>query len=198
MDRTDLTARIPEFIALAEAKYNRDLSCIQMDKRATASININSTEPQYLALPDDFNFMKRLRITSVAGRPLLAYRTPIQLAEFVAARGDATGQPLYFTVFGPEMELAPVPDQSYTLEMTYKRDIPALSNTQTTNWLLTQAPDAYLYGALLEAEPFMKNDSRISVWTAARQFVVDQLNAQSQDKMFGASPIQMMPSGYTP
>ena len=198
MDRTDLDARIPEFIALAEAKYNRDLNCIQMDKRSVATVNLSSSEPQYIALPDDFNVMKRLRITSVQGRPILSYRNPTQLAEFIMSRADATGQPVYFTVFGPEMELAPIPDQAYTLEMTYKRDLPALSDTQTTNWLLTQAPDAYLYGALLESEPFLKNDARLPMWTAARSFVVDQLNRQSQDNMFGASPIQMTVSGYTP
>lgn len=198
MDRTDLTSVIPDFISLAETKLNRELRCIQMEKRSTASVNMSSSEPQYIALPDDFRMMRRLRLSSVTGKPVLAFRSPTQIADYNFSRADTTGQPLYFTVFGSEMELSPVPDSAYTLEMIYASNITPLSSTAPINWLLTQAPDAYLYGALMESEPYMKNDPRIGVWATGRQLAIDELNRQSQQQAYGASPIGISVSGATP
>lgn len=188
--RDDLTAKIPSFIALAEAKFNRVLVCKDMEQRSTATLNLASAEPEFLSLPSDYQAMRRLRITSIASKPRLEFATQAFLDDKRFSSGNITGQPRWFTVLGTELELFPTPDAAYTLEMVYRKAIPPLANN-AANWLLLAHPDAYLYGALIEAEPYMKNDGRISTWAQALSSVIDQINSVSQIAAFNAGPLAM-------
>jgi len=195
--RDDLTARIPEFITLSEAKLNRELFVRQMEERSTATVDIGSDEPEFISLPDDFQTMRRMRLSSVTGKPHLLFKSGVQLDEYRTSNADIAGRPLYFTIVGDEIELAPTPDQDYTLEMVYRKNIPALADN-TTNWLLTLAPDVYLYGALLEAAPYTKEDERIQTWLTGFASAIDGLNRLSLASTFNAGPMQMRVSGVTP
>src|SRR5690349_10518280 len=136
---TTLIARIPTFIQLAEAKFNRQLFVRQMEQRATAIVDTTSSEPEFIALPSDFQSMRRVRLSSVAGKPPLEFRSGTQLDEYRLRISDVAAQPRYFTVFGDEIELAPTPDQNYAIEMIYRTNIPPLSSN-ASNWLLALAP----------------------------------------------------------
>jgi len=60
--------------------------------------------------------------------------------------------------------ICPTPDEDYPFEVMYY-ELPALLSTENqTNWLTEYAPQLLLYGTLLEATPFLKNDERIAVW----------------------------------
>lgn len=196
--RSDLTAAIPDFITLVEAKLNRDLRHTRMEDRAYTTIDLDSDEPEFLSLPTDFQVMRRVRLTSVSGKPRLDFKSQSQLDEYRYGIGNTSGQPKFFTVFGNEMELCPTPDDDYEIEMVYRARIPALSDSNTTNWLLTLAPDAYLYGALMEAAPYLHNDERIPVWAGGFKYAVDSLNGQALDQSFNAGPAAMTVSGATP
>lgn len=196
--RDDLAARVPEFIALAEAKFNRQLHCRQMEFRSTTSIDMNSTEPQMVSLPSYFQAMRSLKVTNVAGKPRLQYMSDTQLDEYRQRISDQAGMPLYFSVFGSEMELCPTPDSAYTLEMKYRAVLPALASGNQTNWLLALAPDAYLYGVLLEAAPYMKEDPRISTWGAGLSAAITALNDMSMESKYGSGPLVMRTSDVTP
>ncbi len=196
--RTDLTAKIPTFISLAEAKFNRNLFVRQMEQRATALVYPLSAEPEYISLPLDFQSMRRVRLSSVSGKPRLDFRSGVQIDEYRQNTADVGGQPQFFTIFGDEIELCPTPQDSYTIEMIYRKNIPSLSDSNTTNWLLALAPDAYLYGALLESAPYIKDDDRIGVWAAGLTSVVDGLNNLGTVSTFNAGPLEMRSSGRTP
>lgn len=193
-----LVARIPDFITLCEAKLNRDLRSYQMEKRATADVNMSNTEPQYISLPTDFQMMRRIRITSVTGKPYLRYFSHVQAEEWALGHGDVAAQPVGYTVFGSEMQLTPTPDQAYTLEMIYRGTIAALTSINTTNWLLTSNPDIYLYGALLESSPYIKEDERLQVWATGFKYALDSLNQNSMDATYNAGPLTMSVTGATP
>lgn len=195
---TTLIARIPSFIQLAEAKFNRELYVRQMEARSTTTIDINSSEPAFITLPDDFQSMRRVRLSSVTGKPLLEFRTSVQIDEYRYSNGDTAGQPLYFTIFGAEIELVPTPDAAYTIEMIYRQNIPALTSTNTTNWLLTLAPDLYLYGTLLETAPYLKEDERIQTWATGLTTTLDSLNRLGMTSTFNAGPLVVRSSGVTP
>jgi hypothetical protein len=154
LDRSDLSSRIPEFITLAEDTLNRRLRIRAMETRATASIS-----EEYISLPTGFLEMRNFQLNTNP-KQTLRFVTPEYIDTFWT--GSTTGQPVVYTFIGGEIQLAPSPDGSYTAEMDYylKWDIA----TDTTNWLLTNTPSAYLYGSLLQAEPFLKNDKRIQVW----------------------------------
>jgi hypothetical protein len=192
--RSDLVAEIPSFIALTEAKFNRSLRCVEMEQRATASVDINNDEPQFLSLPTDYQSMRRVRLASVAGKPRLFFVASDLLDEKRFAAQDAPGRPRYFTIFGSELELFPTPDAAYTLEMVYRRLIPPLA-VNASNWLLINHPDAYLYGALMEAEPYMKNDARIATWAQGLTATIDAINSISTDAAFNAGPLAVQVSG---
>jgi hypothetical protein len=189
-----LVARIPTFIQLAEAKFNRLLFCRQMEARATALVDTSSDEPEFISLPSDFQSMRRIRLSSVTGKPCLEYRSGTQMDEYRASIANAAGQSSFFSILGDEIELAPTPDSDYTVEMVYRKNVPALAEN-STNWLLTLAPDAYLYGALLEASPAIKADDRIQTWGAGFSSVIDSLNGLSISSQFNAGPLTVRVSG---
>jgi hypothetical protein len=192
-----LIARIPTFIQLAEAKFNRQLFVRQMERRSTAVVNTASDEPEFISLPADFQSMRRARLSSVTGKPCLEFKSGTQMDEYRFGTSNVAGRPRYFTVFGDEIELVPTPDAAYTIEMVYRQNIPALASN-STNWLLTLAPDLYLYGALLESAPYIKEDGRIQTWALGLSAALDGLNNLGLTSTFNAGPMKMQISGVTP
>lgn len=192
-----LIARIPTFVQLAEAKFNRLLFVRQMEERSTTTISTSTTEPEFISLPSDFQSMRRVRLSYVTGKPCLEFKSGTQMDEYRFGTGNVTGQPRYFTIFGTEIELAPTPDAAYTIEMVYRKNIPDLA-TNSTNWLLTLAPDLYLYGALLESAPYIKEDGRIQTWGSGFSAALDGLNNLGLTSTFNAGPMVVRTSGQTP
>lgn len=191
---TTLIARIPTFIQLSEAKFNRSLMVRQMEQRSTALIDITQPEPEFIALPNDFQSMRRIRLSSVTGKPRLEFMSGAQMDDYRYCTQDVATQPKYFTIFGDEIEVCPQPDQNYTVEMIYRQNIPALASN-STNWLLTLAPDLYLYGALLESAPYIKEDSRIQTWGLGFTTALSDLNALGLTSTFNAGPMQVRIDG---
>lgn len=189
-----LIARIPTFIQLAEAKFNRKLFVRQMEQRSTALVDPASSEPEFISLPADFQSMRRVRLSGVTGKPCLAFKSGTQLDEYRFGTSDVTGQPRYFTVFGDEIEIAPTPDAAYTVEMVYRKNIPPLA-VNDPNWLLSLAPDLYLYGALLESAPYIKEDSRIQTWGLGLSTALTDLNTLGLTSTFNAGPMTVRVSG---
>lgn len=178
LDRADLTSRIPDFISLCEDSLNKRLRIRGMENRATATV-----AEEYVALPTGFLEMRNFQLNT-SPKQVLRFVTPEYIDTFWA--GSTTGRPKVYTFIGGEIQLAPSPDASYTAEMDYyvKLDIA----TDTTNWLLTNAPSAYLYGALLAAEPFLKNDKRIAVWEQRfERSIADLEMADSRERHSGGS-----------
>lgn len=191
---TTLIARIPTFIQLAEAKFNRQLFVRQMEQRATAVVDLGSDEPEFISLPSDFQSMRRVRLSSVRGKPCLEFKSGTQMDEYRFGTSDVAAQPRYFTVFGRELELAPTPDAAYTIEMVYRQIVPPLA-LNGSNWLLTMAPDVYLYAALLEAAPYIKEDARIQTWGLGFTSALADLNNLGLTSTFNAGPMTVRVSG---
>lgn len=194
---TTLVARIPTFVQMFEAKMNRTLFVRQMEQRSTTSADTTDNEPEFLSLPDDFQSMRRIRLSGVTGKPCLAFKSGTQMDEFRAFSANVPAQPLYFTIMGSEIELAPTPDQDYAIEMVYRKNVPALA-TNSTNWLLTLAPDLYLYGSLLESAPYIKEDGRLQTWGLLYKTALDDLNGLGLTSTFNAGPMAVSTSGITP
>ena len=158
LDRSDLDSVIPDFIALAEARHRRDFKLRRMETRVTAN-TISGTE--YYSLPDNFVAMRNIQLNTDP-KTALEYLTPEQMDRVNA--GSSTGKPKAYSIIGNNIQLRPIPDSVYQIEMLYFKYFTALSDSNTTNDMLTFHPDAYLYGALVEAEPYLQNDKRISFY----------------------------------
>jgi len=159
LNRDDLTTIIPSFITIAEAKFNRKLRVRQMVTRAEGQI-----ETSFFAYPADWLEAKEFQLNT---NPItrLKFVTEAQGDELKATRYTTVGTPVYYTITGSQLEFIPTPDTTYSAELTYYAKIPALSDSNTSNWLLAYAPDLYLYGALIEATPYLKDDERLPVWS---------------------------------
>lgn len=197
LERADLTTRVPDFVALAEAKFNRALFVPQMEGRSITSVDITSTDPEFISLPVDFQSMRRFRIKSITGKPCLEFKSGAQMDEYRFGISNVSGCPRYFTVMGTEIELAPTPDANYVLEMVYRRTVPPLASN-ANNWLLLMAPDLYMYGSLCEAAPFLSDDPRLAIWMNSFQAALDSLNRLAITSAFNAGPMRITASGPTP
>lgn len=203
--RTDIAARIPEFIALFEGQANRSLFCREMELRAMTTCQPTSSTPEWLLLPFDFQTLRRVRVvnpfgpaTSAGGgiaKPRLRFATQAQIDD-ERMNNRPVGVPIWFALFGNEMELVPTPDQAYTLEIVYRSLLPPLNGTDpgtgaaiTTNWLLAKAPDAYLYGTLMQAAPYLYDDDRLQVWAAGAKGAIDGLNALNDQALYNSGPL---------
>ena len=160
LNRTDLTNVIPDFISLAEAQIERTLRTRQMIARATASI-----DTEYSAMPADFLETKSIKLNT---NPVtaLVFESIDALDSLKSTTYISPGRPGYFGIVGGQIRVLPVPDSTYTAELIYYAKLSKLSSSVATNWLLTQAPDVYLYGSLMQAAPYLKDDSRVPVWAA--------------------------------
>jgi hypothetical protein len=173
LNRSDLTSVIPTFITLAEARLNRQLRTTNQYTRATVS-----SSDQYLSMPDDFLEMRHIRITSPKERDLVEIAAH-QINEytdtdFLASLSDS--YPRYF-VYGQSLRIIPTPAESITYEMLYYAKVPALSTSNTSNWVSTSHPDAYLYYSLLQAAPYLGEDERIQIWAQQAERAVAEIQA---------------------
>lgn len=167
LNRDDLTATIPSFISLAEAALNRRLRSPEMVTRATVTI-----DAEYENRPADWMETIRYQVNT----------NPITVMEFVTpeeaiiqkTKFSAAGVPLFFSTVGTQFQHVPAPDGSYTGELMYYARVAGLSDTNTSNWLLTANPDIYLYATLVQSAPYLKEDERIGVWAG----ILDRLMAE--------------------
>ena len=185
LDRTDLTDRVPEFITLAEAGIGRRLRVRGVEERSTTPL-VNAQE--YYSLPTDFLEARNVQINTNPVN-VLTYRTPEQLDKEYPY--STAGTPSVFTIIGEEIQLKPVPSTTDTLEISYFKKLAALSESNTTNWIITNAPDLLLYGSLVEAEAYLINDARIQIWKGAFDESMKEWNLQSEKGRFSGSHLEI-------
>jgi len=205
LDRDDLTARIQEFIALAEARMNRILRLaimLNVDETTLGGATKLVAGTRDYSLPSGYLQMLdfHLRTSPITA---LSYITPENMNRMWA--GSQSGRPESYTIFSDnssgtpikKVRLGPAPDSAYDYSITFYKKIDALSITNTTEQMLTNNPDIYLYGALMEAEPFLMNDARVQLWaTAYQQAVADLQEQDNKDRHSGSAMRVMNTSGY--
>lgn len=183
--RTDLTAQIPDFIRLAETRMRRELRIRQMMKSATTTTTGGDAT---VALPPDF----------LEARDLIVQSNPVRVITYVSpsvfsrnTRSTESGVPVDYTILATEFKFAPIPDTNYTLEILYFAAPDYLSNANTSNVFLAVCPDLLLYGALIEAEPYLMNDARLQVWAGMYQKGVDALTTSDEQAQYSGVPLAM-------
>ncbi len=181
VNRDDLTdAQLSAFVTLAEASINRTVRHPLMEKRATAVL----VTPEY-ALPSDW--VETVSVQSGNDKYDL-----VSVAELADLRAAYWGARVYcWGNNGIELHPAPTIDVPVKITLTYIAAIPALSVESPTNWLLTQANDVYLYGALMHTAPFLQEDSRLQVWTALFASAVEDVNKSGRAARWSGSGLKI-------
>ena len=203
LDRGDLTDRIKEFIGLAEARMNRVLRLQLMVSIDTTTLGGAATlvaGTRDYALPSGYLQMVDFALTTDPITPL-SYITPENMNRMWA--GSQLGIPRAYTIISNNSSGPPVPTVrfgtspagAYTYSMMFYKKIEALGTGNTTEAMLTDNPDIYLYGALMEAEPFLMNDQRVQLWATAYKEAVANLQEQDNKDRHSGSAMRVMNTG---
>lgn len=181
--RSDLTNQIKDFITLAETRLARDLRIRQMLTYTTLS---TVADVATVNLPTDFLQLKDIHLNT---NPIqtLTYLTPSNL--FRNTYATVVDLPKFYTTTGSQFIFAPVPDTVYTIQILYYAKPPVLSDSNTSNVWLANCPDALLYAALAEAEPYLMNDQRLATWSAMYDRAIQALTASDDSGEASGSPL---------
>lgn len=187
-NRSDLTSVIPDFVALAETRI---FYGSEEQPFATPPLRIRAMEypadvtisGQTASLPTSFLQARRLYLNS----------NPVQIINYInpdqywrTYLSTASGKPTRYTIEGENLVFGPTPDTTYTGKILYYKKFDALSSDSDTNWLLTNAPGAYLHGALIELYDYVKDFEAKANAHKAFAGVINGLNtADKQDRFSG-------------
>lgn len=178
LNKTNLTAQIPDFIALAEAVMRREITSIgQIDTWADVEI-------------DESGFRLPCRADEVAsvsadGRAV-SYVSPDRFNTVGA------GHPYSYTIDGGVLRVNP----AGTVTIRMQSGLCGLSSSVKANWILRDHPDAYLYGALMQAAPYLRDDERIGVWGGLFQSAISSINKREIRRQTGGN--MRIQAGVTP
>lgn len=168
--RSDLTAIVPTWVGLAEADINRRLRHPSMVTR----LENQSLSAEYVDLPSDYLEVAQVTYDGDLNRKLTQVST-----DYMDRFTDDSGQPRWYSIVGTQLRFYPITTGG-TYDLTYYQRIPALSDSNTTNWLLDVAPDVYLYGSLIHSAPYLQEDARVGTW---RQLYADAVLSLEQTGM---------------
>lgn len=216
--RADLTNVIPDFIQLAEARINRDLRVRKMQKTlygvsASRKITLpadyagmvsfkaadtSDLEIEGLFLDGDF-FLDGSELLDGENfvEPVSALfetfpQSPVASPPYVSS----AGVPIAYNVIGDQIVLVGG-RAACVYAMTYWSKIEALSDANQQNWLLSEEPGIYLYGALTEASPYLKDDERTVLWATQYRTIVDGIQRSDEQERYGNAPAMVL-LGPTP
>lgn len=181
--RSDLTEQIKDFITLAETRLSRDLRIRQMLTYTTLTTTASTAT---LNLPTDFLQLKDIHLVT---NPVytLKYMSPSNL--FRNTESTVTALPKFYTTTGTQFIFSPIPDSAYSVQLLYYADPPVLSDVNTSNVWLANCPDALLYAALGEAEPYLMNDQRLATWAALYDKAIASITASDDSGEASGSPL---------
>jgi hypothetical protein len=168
LNRADLEDKIPTFVRLFEARMNRRLRSPDMEQTFSR--------------------------TTVIGTDTYAINSRVRELREVYIDDDGTLNQYYdYTVTSESIIIDPAPETEFTLVYSGYCTLAGLSDSNTTNWLLDDHPDAYLFGSLCMAEAFLKDDERVAVWKSAWDEALSEIIREANEKRTPAGPLQMQP-----
>lgn len=188
LNRRDLTAIIPTFISLQEAQAERKIRTREMIARSRAI-----ADAEFITLPIDFLAIQHAIVNSE--KPSVLEWVPMNEIDVLQA-GSSPGIPTNYTIIGDELEFSPIPADDVEIEVVYYGRIPRLTTTNQTNWLLTRHPDIYLYGSLMQAAPYLKNDERVAIWATALASLYEDIRLADEKATKGGTPLKMRITPY--
>lgn len=188
LKRSDLTSYIPDLITLGEARVNNDLRVKAMETSLLSTMTTSAT----VAVPADYMEMKFAYLVT---QPmiLLDRKTPEWIyATYPNRTGYASSyyaKPKFYAREGSNFIFGPYPDSQYTIQGIYYAKPSALSSSIGT--IFPSYPQLYLFAALAEAAPFLKDDKRVELWEAKYKQIKDRVQYESDKEEYSGGPLRM-------
>jgi len=182
LERTDTVTvnQIPSFIMLAEQVLAAELKFLG---------NLNTQTSTMVANDSTLTKPARWRKTVSMNITVAGVRQPVLLRKYEFLRNywpdnTQTDVPKYYADYDyNHWLLAPTPNAAYTFDILYYERIQPLDSTNQTNWWTQNAPQALLYGTLLQAMAWVKNDDRIPMWKSQYEAIVAYLKSEDQARL---------------
>lgn len=143
-------AQLPTLIRLAE--YRLDRLILHPDREAKTTLT-TTADQQYVSLPTDFRTLRTVYYVADNGWPL----APVSLNVLHSQYTDDSAKPTVYAIQTGQLFLGPVPDAAYDLDVTYIKRLVPISETNQTNWLLTDNADAYLYATIFHIAAWLED-----------------------------------------
>jgi hypothetical protein len=177
LERTDTATieKIPTFIMLAE-----QVIASQIKFLGNLTVNAsNMTESQpIIDKPARWHKTVSMNVTVAGKRYPVLLRKYEYLREYAPDPAD-TGVPKYYADYDyTHWLVAPTPADDYAFEVLYYERVQPLDSSNQTNWFTIYAPQALLYGSLLQAMPYLKNDDRMAMWQQQYDLIINTLKAE--------------------
>ena len=179
--------QIPKLINLAERRIARDLKLQGFQTVVTTTM-----QSGVCVMPKPDRWRETISINIGTGatydnRKTLFTRSYEYCRAYWPNQAEL-GEPTFYADYDYQHWLfAETPDQNYPIEIVYYELPPLLDDDQQQNWLTNYSPNALLYGTLLEATPFLKNDERIPVWQGFYDMSIASLNQEDVKKILDRS-----------
>jgi hypothetical protein len=180
LNRDDLTAIIPTFIQFVESDVNSRLRHQKMVVRAQAT-----SDQEFVQLPADW--LEAINIHIIDGAQPLRFVT-LDEADRINKQQIVT-EPSFYSIMDDALEIIPAPADDIDIEMIYYGKVTALSNQNTSNWLLVKAPDLYLYGSLVHASPYLLDDQRVGLFANMYNSRLEALALESDKAVHSGGPL---------
>ena len=178
LERSDAAVieAIPTFITLCEFEIAQQIKTLGQQQVVNSVMTINNA---ILPKPARWRKTVSFNVTGSSGTP-----SPVYLRKYEYLlnynTGGTTGLPLYYSDYDYDHWLvSPTPNDDYPFQVLFYERLQPLSSTNQTNWLTQNAPNAMLYGTLLQAMPFLKNDQR-TIFQQKYQEAMTVLRAEDQ------------------
>ena len=186
LNRSDLTSEISgDFIVLAEKDFNSKLRIRKMITQATITVDAETE-----ALPSGFLQVRDFYILNGGTKYALKFITPAQMDQIKGS--SMTGQPSTYTILGDNFRFSPVSDSTYTAYLNYYKEFDPLSDSNTTNYILTNHPAIYLYGSLYHAANFLGGiePNQAAQWEKMYQTALERLERNDREDQYGNAPLR--------
>jgi hypothetical protein len=186
LNRSDLTSEIEDFIVLAEKDFNSKLRIRQM----ISSDNSFSINAEKVDLPTGFLQVRNFFIVNGGTKYSLQYITPAQMDQI---KGSSTsGQPSTYTIIGDKFRFAPTPASTYTGTLNFYKEFDPLSDSNTTNYILSNHPAIYLYGSLYHSANFLGGvePRQVQQWQQMYATALERLERNDREDQYGNAPLQ--------
>lgn len=182
--RSDLGSVIPDFVAMAEARISRDLRLRK--QMTTATLTCVAGSPN-VSLPSDWLAFENLSVSANPDRNLVYVPVEHIDSKYNSA---SSGIPAVYTIEGDNIILAPTPDSAYSLPVIYYARLPSIIE-DSTNWLLTNHPNVYLFACLIEAAQYTMDNERVQMFTARYNDGLQRLQDQDDEAQHSGSALRV-------
>jgi hypothetical protein len=187
LNRDDLAGEIPELIDLAHQDLYPQVWLRSSIKRRVAVLN-----EDFEGLPTDFLEEISLKLLETGSQRVIGSIQSVQPALMdLKKRYPANGYPTVYSILGKDLTFHPAPlmDGTLSMELTHYTVVPRLSDSNPTNIILQEYPALYLYGTLIQSAPFVREDERITLWTAMFDRVLQQLRKENPKVSYIPAPL---------